>query len=191
MWDVDEGTMSALAKNWWMLVVRGLAALAFGLIALFWPGMTLGALIMFYGLYMFIDGIFAIGASASWSEQKSVWLPLLCIGLVSLLAAAVAFFRSGFADVELLYLIGSWALLTGLIEIAASFRLRQFVPDELVLISSGIISLLFGLIVIVLLMTGVLASLWLIATFAFVYGALHIALALRMRRGGTHIATIQ
>lgn len=189
MWEFDEGTMQALAKSWWMLGVRGLVALAFGLVALFWPGMTLGALIVFYAIFMLFDGAFAIGAAVSRSPWNRTWLPLLVVGLVSLLAGALSVIRPGLSDVALLYLIAGWAILCGVVEIITSLKLRQFMPDELLWVSIGILSFLFGLLLAIVPNPG--TGLWLIASFAFVYGILQLAFALRLRRGEAHISTVQ
>lgn len=189
MWDFDEGTAQALAKGWWMLAIRGLVALAFGLVALFWPGMALGALIVFYAIFMLFDGAFAIGAALGRSSWNRAWLPLLIVGLVSLLAGVFSVIRPGLTDVALLYLIAGWAIVSGMIEIITSFKLRQFLPDELLWVSTGILSLLFGLLLVIL--PSPSAGLWLVASFAFVHGILQLAFAFRLRRGGTHISAVQ
>src|SRR5579884_2099155 len=95
MWELDQGMMTVLTRNWWMLAIRGLAALIFGLLAILWPGITLATLVLFYGAYVFVDGIFAVIAAINRAEHRSSWVPLLLLGVVSIVAGLLSFFWPG------------------------------------------------------------------------------------------------
>lgn len=154
--------------------------MAFGLAALIWPSLTLAVLIIFYGAYAVIDGIFAIvaGTRAGTGTRRSL---LLAEGALGVLAGLVAFFWPGITAVVLLYIIAFWAIFGGILRIAAAIMLRREIDNEWTMALSGVLSVILGVILVLLPETGLLTLTWVIGVFALGVGATLIALAFRVR----------
>jgi uncharacterized membrane protein HdeD (DUF308 family) len=129
----------ALAKNWWLLFLRGIAAIIFGVLALAWPGMTLLTLILFYGAFTLIDGVLAIIAAITGGAPTPRWW-LAIVGLLGIAAGALTFMMPGLTAVVLLYFIAGWAIATGAFQIIGAIRLRKEIDNEWFLILGGIVS---------------------------------------------------
>jgi len=170
--------------KWWALVVRGIAAIIFGLFALFVPGMTVGFLVLLFAVYAFVDGVFAIAASINRTDHRGNWSGMLIRGIVGILASIAALTLPGMTALILLYLIAAWAVVTGIIEIAAAIHLRRVIRREWMLVLSGIISVLFGLILMAFPGEGILAVVWLIGIYAIAFGALMVGLGVALRAEG-------
>jgi uncharacterized membrane protein HdeD (DUF308 family) len=174
--------MTALARNWWALAIRGVAAIIFGLLALFMPGVTLAALILLFGAYAIVDGVFnLVAALRGRVEERSRWL-LSLEGLVSIGAGIAAFTLPGLTALVLLYVIGAWAVITGILEIVAAIRLRDEIPNEWWLVAGGVVSVIFGVLLFAAPAAGALALVLWIGIYAIVFGALLVGLAFRLRR---------
>lgn len=167
-----------LAHHWWVLALRGLAAIIFGVLAFAWPGLTLAFLIFLYGAYALIDGILAVIAAARTGHDHR-W-GLLIEGLVGVVAGVVAFVWPGITALVLLYIIAAWALVTGVFEIIAAVRLRRAINNEWLLVLSGILSVLLGIALFLAPGAGALALVWLIAAYAIVFGIVLLALGWRL-----------
>lgn len=174
--------MHALARNWWALVLRGAAAIAFGILAFVWPGLTVVALVILFGAFALVDGAFALVAAWRAAERRRPWWPMALEGLAGVALGILAFVWPGVTAFALLYLIAAWAILTGIFEIVAAVRLRKVIRGELLLALTGVASLAFGVLVVVFPGTGAVAVVWAIAAYAVVFGALLVALGLRLRR---------
>jgi uncharacterized membrane protein HdeD (DUF308 family) len=172
---------AALARNWWLLALRGAAAIVFGILAFVTPGLTLAVLVLLFGAYALVDGIANIIAVFRRREEEQPWWALLVEGIVSVAAGIVAFAWPGLTALALVYLIGAWAIITGVIEIVAAIRLRQEIQGEAWLILSGAFSVVFGLLVTFAPGAGALAVVLYIGAYAIVFGALLLALAFRLR----------
>jgi len=180
---MGRGVLPTLARNWWALVLRGLAAILFGLLAFFWPGITLFVLVIFFGAYMFVDGIFAIIAAVRAAGEEERWWLLLIEGILGVLAGLVAFFWPGLTALALLYFIAVWAIVTGVLEIVAAIRLRREIEGEWALGLSGALSVIFGVLLIVSpAPAGLLSLVWLVGAYAVASGVLLLILAIRVRR---------
>lgn len=167
-------------ETWWAMVLRGIAAVAFGALAFIWPQITLTALVFLWGAYALVDGAFAIAAGIkSHGEYKRWWL-LLIEGVLSIAAGVLAFVLPGITALVLLIVIAAWAIVTGFFEIAAAIQLRKEIKGEWLLALAGIASVLFGLAMFFNPAAGALALVWLIGAYAIVFGALMIALGLRL-----------
>jgi uncharacterized membrane protein HdeD (DUF308 family) len=173
--------ITAVARNWWVFLVRGLAAILFGILAFLWPGITLFVLVLFWGAYALVDGIFALIAAFSGQAAQQRWWVLLLEGLLGIAAGIVTFLWPGMTAIALLYLIAAWAIVGGVLEIAAAIRLRQEIEGEWLLALSGVASIIFGVLMVIWPGAGALAVVWLIAGYAIVFGVLMIALAFRLR----------
>lgn len=174
--------VTILARNWWALALRGVCAVIFGLLAFIWPQLTLEVLILFYGVFVLIDGVLAIIAAVSKREGSGLpWWALLIEGLLGVAASVATFVWPGITALVLLYLIAAWAIVTGVFEIIAAVRLRKEIEGELWLALSGVLSILFGVLLIARPGAGALAVIWLIGAYALLFGAFLIALAFRLR----------
>ena len=168
--------------HWWALALRGAIAILFGLAALLRPDIALGALILLFGAYALVDGVFAIvGVFGGTRGGTPRWL-LLIEGIAGILAGIIAFVLPGLTAILFLYLIAAWAVITGIFEIATAIRLRQQVTGEWALIVGGVLSVLFGVILAVIgPVAGLLSLIWLIGIYALVFGILMLITAFQVR----------
>lgn len=174
--------MNALARNWWALLLRGCLGVGFGVTAWAWPRPTLAVLVILFGAYAFTDGVFAI-VSAVWvARRHKRWWSVAIEGALGILAGLVAFFMPGAAALGLLILVAAWALSTGVFEIVAAVRLRKQMRGEWLLGLSGLLSLVFGVLLIWRPAAGVVALVWTAGAYAVGYGVVMIALSIRLRR---------
>jgi uncharacterized membrane protein HdeD (DUF308 family) len=171
--------LPTLSGSWWALLIRGIAALLFGLAALFWPGITLYVLIIFFGAYALVDGVFAIAAGIRGSGGRR-WV-FLAEGVLGILAGLIAFFYPGMTAFVLLYVIAFWAILTGLLRIVMAIWLRREIENEWFLVLSGVISVLFGVILAALPGPGLLALVWVVGIYELILGVALIVLGFEVR----------
>lgn len=174
--------IDSLSYNWWMLALRGLVAILFGVLAFAWPGITLLTLVFLFGAYALADGILALVHAFSAPKGYSRFGSLILNGIISIAAGVLAFVWPGITALSLLLLIAAWAIVAGVFEIATAIRLRKTISHEWLLILAGVVSVLFGLALLVRPAAGALAVLWWIAAFAIVFGVLLLSLAFRVRR---------
>ncbi len=172
---------SALHRSWWLLLLRGIAAVAFGVLTFVWPQISLLTLIMVYGVYALIDGVLALIAAIRGGGFVPRWW-LALGGVVSILAAVVAFAWPGLTALVLVYLIGFWSILRGVLEIIGAIRLRNEIANEWTLGVAGALSVIFGLILVFMPGAGALGLLWLIAAWAVLFGLLLIWVAFKVRK---------
>ena len=170
--------LAALAENWWAFLLRGIFAILFGIGAISFPGLTLLVLLVLFGFYCLVDGFTSL-AMAFDAESKG-WYVIG--GLVSLAAGVIAFMRPGVTARALLIVIGIWAIVRGVIEIATAIQIRKLVEGEWMLGLAGIISVLFGLFVFARPGQGALAIIWFIAFFALIMGFLQLGVGFKLRR---------
>ena len=168
--------------HWWALALRGGIALLFGLAALLRPDIALEALILLFGAYALVDGVFAIvGVFGGTRGGTPRWL-LLIEGIAGILAGLIAFVLPGLTALVLLYLIAAWAIITGIFEIASAIRLRREIRGEWALIIGGAFSVLFGVILVVVSpFAGLLSLIWLIGIYAMAFGILMLITAFQVR----------
>lgn len=172
------------SRSWWILALRGAIAILFGVLALFWPGLTLLGLVALFAAYALIGGaISVVGAARNRKKDDDWWWPFL-LGLVSIGAGVIAVVHPGLTVLVLVLLIGANALITGVLDIVAAIRLRRTMRNEWLLALSGVASVLFGILVFLFPQAGALAVIWLISLYALITGALLLALGFRMRSVG-------
>ncbi|MFT3975229.1 MAG: HdeD family acid-resistance protein [Amaricoccus sp.] len=176
----NKPLLRALAANWWLILLRGIAGVIFGLLAFMWPGITALSLTFLWGGYALIDGVASLWAAITGGGAGSRgWL--LLVGLLGIAAGIFAFvWPVGTAGVLLLF-IAAWAIATGILQIWGAIRLRKEIEGEWLLIVSGVISILFGLVLVMQPLAGALAVVWMIAIFAIIFGIDHILLAFKLR----------
>jgi uncharacterized membrane protein HdeD (DUF308 family) len=178
---LGSAMVHALAKNWWMLLLRGIAAIIFGGLALAWPGMTLVTLILFYGAYVLVDGVLAIVAAITGGTLAPRWW-LAVVGLLGIAAGLLTFLMPGVTALVLLYFIAGWAIATGVFQIVGAIRLRKEIDNEWLLILGGIISVLFGGVLFASPGAGALALITVIGIYAIIIGVLLVALSFRLKK---------
>jgi uncharacterized membrane protein HdeD (DUF308 family) len=168
-----------IADRWWTLVVRGVAGIAFGIFTLVAPRTSLLAIVYVWGAYAIIDGIGAL--ASAWRNDRGGRGWLIFEGIVGIGAGIVAFAWTGLTALFLLIMIASWAVITGVIELIAAFRLRREIEGEWLLAASGVLSVILGIVLFMAPGAGIVALLWTIGVYAIVFGGMLIALGFRVR----------
>jgi uncharacterized membrane protein HdeD (DUF308 family) len=181
-----QAALPAETGHWWALAIRGGIAILFGLAALLRPGIALEALILLFGAYALVDGVFSIvGVFGGTRGGTPRWL-LLVEGVASIVAGLIAFFLPGLTAILLLYLIAIWAIVTGISEIAMAIRLRKEISGEWALIVGGAFSVIFGVILAVVgPVVGLISLIWLIGFYAVAFGVLMLVTAFSVRGGNS------
>ena len=174
--------LELLARNWGLIALRGAAALLFGLLTLFMPGITLAVLILLFGAFAIADGVFTVGAALRRRRSEQRWGAYLVSGILAIGIGIVTFLWPGLTALVLLYLIAAWAIVTGIAQLVTAIRLREVLAGEWLLLISGILSVLLGVALVMFPAGGALAvALW-IGASTLVLGIMWIALAFRLRR---------
>lgn len=173
--------IEALKRGWWLLVLRGLIAVLFGILTFVWPGITLVTLVFLFGFYALGNGIFTLGVAIRAPKGTPGIGTMVLLGLLGIAAGIVAFVYPGITALSLLSIIAVWAIFTGVIEIAVAIRLRKELANEWMLILSGALSVLFGVLVIVSPGAGALSVAWLIGAYAVAFGIMMLMLAFRVK----------
>ncbi len=170
-----------IARNWWALVIRGLLGIGVGVIAFVWPGITLVSLVLLYGIYALVDGVVAIIGAVRAVKSHERWGALLIEGVVGIGAGLVTFAWPAITAIVLVFIIGAWAIVTGVFEIIAAVKLRKHVEGEWLLALTGIASVIFGGLIMFAPLAGALViAIW-VGAYAFVFGIMMIALGFRLR----------
>jgi uncharacterized membrane protein HdeD (DUF308 family) len=168
--------------NWWALALRAAAAIILGLIAFALPGATLTALVILFGVYAILDGILALVAAVRGLRTHDRWGAMLAAGIVGIAAGLIALTWPAIGALSLVYLVASWALLTGVLEIAMAVKLRRLITGEWLMIVGGVLSILLGFMFAAFPAVGATVFVWWLGAYAMVYGIVILALALRVRR---------
>lgn len=181
--DLPPGLRRMLGDSWWLLLLRGIAAIAFGVLAIFWPAITLISLTLLWGAYTLVDGVFALWAAISGRTVGGMgarwWLAIS--GVVSILAGLAAFFWPGMTTFVLLLFIGIWAVIIGVLTIWGAIQARKEIEGEWVLGLFGLLTIVFGLLLLFQPGAGALSLIWMIAGYSIFGGVLLIMLAFRAR----------
>lgn len=178
-----------LQHNWWALAIRGIAAIIFGLIALAAPGITIAVLVIWFGAYALVDGIFSIIAAWRAPDGRARWGSLLFEGIAGIVAGILTFLWPGVTAAVLIFILAAWAIITGVLEIVAAVRLRRVIAGEWALIAMGVLSILLGFVLIAAPIAGAIAIAFCIGAYAIVFGILMLVLAFRMRHWlRTHVS---
>jgi uncharacterized membrane protein HdeD (DUF308 family) len=163
------------------LLIRGIVGLVIGILAVAWPGITIAVLVGIFGLYAVIDGVtnLVLGVSHDRSRGRS-WAQVLQ-GIVGIVAGVLAFIWPGITALWLVLFIGAWAIVTGALEIVAAVRLRKLIKGEWLLALSGVMSVLFGILVFAFPGAGAVGIAWVLGIYAAAAGLVLIALGMRLR----------
>jgi len=177
----SENLMMNLTRNWWLVALRGLLAILFGMAAFIWPGLTWLVLILMFGVYAILDGLFAIASGMFQSRYSHRWWVFLVEGFVSLIAGVIVLLQPGLAGIALVLVIAVWAVLTGLLEVIAAIRLRREIHNEWMLGFGGFLSIMLGLLMLFQPAAGGLVITLMVGAYALIFGMLLVALSFRLR----------
>jgi uncharacterized membrane protein HdeD (DUF308 family) len=173
--------LHALAKIWWVFLLRGVCAILFGSLTFVWPGVTLVTLVLFYGAFAFADGVLAVIAAMTGGRSEPRWW-LAIVGVAGIAAGVLTFLWPGITALVLLLFIAGWAIATGGMQIIGAIKLRKEIDNEWFLIAGGVLSVFFGLLLLVQPGSGALALIFVIGIYAIVYGILQVSFSLRLRK---------
>ena len=170
-----------LAKYWWIFLLRGIFGVVFGVLAFVMPGLTITTLVLVWGAYALVDGVFSLWASATGNTKADDhWLVGLQ-GLIGLAAGILTLLMPGVTALGLLIAIAAYSLVVGVLQIAAAIKLREEIEGEFWLGLSGLVSILFGMFIIARPGEGALAVIWIIGAYAIIFGVFLISFAFRIK----------
>ncbi len=170
-----------LARNWWAIALRGLCALLFGTALFLWPGISLFALVLLFGVYALLDGVCTMVSTVRSDKREKRWWLFLLQGIGGIMVGIMAFVWPGITALALLYIIAAWAIVTGIFEVVAAVELRKEIEGEWLLGVSGIASVVCGVLLVGFPGAGALAVLWIIGAYSILFGIFLTTLALRLR----------
>jgi uncharacterized membrane protein HdeD (DUF308 family) len=170
--------LDRLAQNWWILVLRGIIGILFGILAFAYPRDTVAALVILFGAYMLVDGVAAL-VMASRVDRGSGWLALS--GMAGIAAGLLAFFYPVVTAYTLLYVIAAWAIISGVFEIVAAIEFRRELSDMWLLGLAGALSIILGFLLAAAPDTGQIRLVWLLGGYALVFGVLYIVAGFRLK----------
>ena len=173
--------VTALVRNWWMVLIRGIAAILFGVVAIIWPGITVTVLVIFFGAYALVDGAFSIGAAIVGGQTRVPRWLLVVEGVLGIAVGVIALLWPGLTAVTLLYLIAAWAIITGIVEIIEAVRLRDVIENEWFLGIAGLISIIAGVVFFALPIEALTTIAIVAGVYAIFFGALLVVLSFRLR----------
>jgi len=176
--------LTIFTSRWWVLALRGMIAVLFGLAAIAWPAIALTVIVLFFGVYALVDGVWAIFLGLIIRREVSHWWVWLLEGLAGVVIGVLVFRWPVITTLVLLYLIAYWGLVTGMFEILAAVQLRKVIKGEWLLVLGGVLSVLLGAFLAVFPKPGVVVLVWLVGAYAILFGILLFAFALRLRSLG-------
>lgn len=180
--------LNFLERNWWLPLVRGIAAILFGIAAFVWPGLTLAMLVLLFGAYALVDGVFGVVDSIRYRDRIANWGLWLLEGILGIVVGALTLLMPGVSAFVLLMFVAGWAIAGGVLRIVAAIQLRKRIEGEWLLGLSGVLSILFGVLLVVVPAAGILSLVWLIGAWAVVFGIVLTVLAFRLRRAGKDLS---
>jgi uncharacterized membrane protein HdeD (DUF308 family) len=181
--------LEVLSRDWWVLTVRGVVAILFGLVAWIWPQMTVLALLLLFGAYALVDGAVLAGSAIRGGRSPArTWL--IGVGIVGILIGIMTLIWPAETGYVLLIIIASWAMVLGALQIATAVLLRKELPDEWFLIITGAISVIFGLLLFLWPAKSAIAVIWIIGLFALIFGVAMVTTSLRLRKLGRTLSQL-
>ena len=171
---------SEMFRNWWMVALRGVLAIVFGVLALIWPHATTLALVLLFGAFAFMDGTVAVATGIASAKYLERWWALVLEGITGIGIGVLTFFLPNITAVALVYFIAFWAVITGIFEIVAAIEFRRVITGEWAMILGGLLSVLLGVLLFVFPGVGMVSVVWLIGMYAIIAGITAIIFAFRM-----------
>ena len=168
--------LRSMAEHWWVVLLRGILAILFGVLAFARPGVTIAALVLLWGAYALVDGLFQVVAGV-----RARWWSLVFLGLLGVAAGVVAFLWPGITAITLLWVIAIWAIVMGVLQISAAIRLRKEIQGEWLWVLSGACTVALGVLLMLYPGAGALSVLWMIGAFAMAWGILLVMLSFKLK----------
>lgn len=178
--DRTQAMSELLAQNWWALALRGVFAIIFALIAFFSPGVTLLSLVWVFAAYMLVDGVFGIVSGIRAASNNQRWGLLILGGILNILVGIIAFVMPGLTVLFFVTLMAVWSLISGVLMIVAAFKLNPTYGRGW-LIFSGIVSVLFGIALLLAPLVGAVVLTWWLGAYALIFGVSLLVLAFKLR----------
>jgi uncharacterized membrane protein HdeD (DUF308 family) len=169
------------ASNWWAIALRGALAIAFGIVAFFWPGLVWLAVVYLIGAYALIDGVMAIVAAIRGRGTAQPWWAFVFEGLLGIAVGIVAFVLPGLTEVAMLYMIAAWSMAAGVLTIMAAARLRHYIEGEWLLALAGALSIILGLGLGLWPIAGLIVVAWWIGAYEIAFGIVLLVLGFKLR----------
>jgi uncharacterized membrane protein HdeD (DUF308 family) len=173
--------LETLKRHWWVPVLRGVVAIIFGIMAFAYPGLTVAVLVLLFGAWVLVDGIFRIIGAIGHRSSDPDWGWQLVIGILGIIIGLLTFHAPAITALALVIYIAAWALMIGATEIVAAIKLRHEIKGEWFLILMGVVSIIFAIMLLWNPLPGALALVWLIGSYAIVFGVLGIIFGFRLR----------
>src|SRR6267378_3486521 len=173
--------IETLKRHWWVPVLRGIAAIVFGVIAFVYPGLTVAVLVLLFGAWVLVDGVFRIVGAIGHRASDPDWGWQLVIGILGIIIGLLTFHAPGVTALALVIYIAAWALMIGVTEIALAIKMRREIKGEWLLILMGLASIVFAALLLWNPLAGAAALIWIIAWYAVIMGVLAIIFGFRLR----------
>jgi uncharacterized membrane protein HdeD (DUF308 family) len=180
--------LNVICRRWWVLFLRGLVAILFGIATMAWPGITLLYLVFLFAAFCIVDGIIGVALGVRGESDGTVWWTMVLLGSLTVVAGIISFAWPGLALAGLAGIVAAYAIVRGVFEISAAIRLRREIDDEWVLAFAGVLSIVFGILILARPGAGLLAIALLIGAYVMVLGVLNVALSLRLRKMGKSLS---
>ena len=172
--------LERFSRNWWMYALRGVMAIILGVVAFVRPDQALQALVLVFGAYALVDGVFAMVVGIASHPYFKRWWAVLLEGLAGVVIGLLTLFWPNITGMALLYFIAAWALITGIFEIVAAIQFRSVITGEWMLIFGGLLSILFSVLLVVFPAAGAVSVIWMIGIYAIIFGISEIIFAFRL-----------
>jgi uncharacterized membrane protein HdeD (DUF308 family) len=176
-----NAVVASLSRNWWLYLMQGVLSVVLGVLILVWPGHALAVLIILFGLFALINGIILVFAAIGAAGVHQSWGWRLTAGIVGIVAGVAILRWPGVTALVLLYLVGIWAIATGIVELVSAFAEHETIPNAWLLALAGVVALLFGIAMFAWPRAGLLTIAYLVGIFAIVYGLFNCIIAFRAR----------
>ena len=176
-----DNLVRVMADNWWVALLRGIAAILFGLMALIWPGLTVYALLIVFGAYAVCDGVMAIIVGFQRKSDDDSWWSWALDGFLSIVIGLMALFWPEATALAFVIWMAAWAVVAGIFRIIAAIRLRKEIEGEWALGLSGLLMVIWGVLMALIPAAGLLSLAWLIGVFALLIGGVMVVLSFRLR----------
>ena len=177
--------INQLAREWWLVALRGAVSIVFGILAFIWPGITLLVLVLFFGAYLLVDGVVALIAAIRFRYDRERWPMLLLEAILGIVIGVITLIQPAITALAWLYTIAAWAIVTGVLEIVFAIRVRRLITGEMWVALMGVLSIVLGIALAVSPGAGLLAWVWLVGAYAIIFGIFLIGFAMRLRRLAT------
>jgi uncharacterized membrane protein HdeD (DUF308 family) len=170
-----------LKQRWWTLALRGVVAILFGIGAFVWPQLTVLAIVILLAAFAFVEGIFALISAFGWGLPAGQRVLLILLGLLGLAVGVIAIVSPGIAAFTIVFWVAWWAIIGGVIQIVVAVEMRKAIENEWLLVIGGLLSVLFGILLIWRPIAGVLTLTWLFGFYALMYGVIMLSLGFRLK----------